>query len=345
MIARRLVLAVATAVFLPLGAGQGAVTQPDMGPTLAEVVRRGHVNCGVTPAAGFAEQDEKGEWRGFDVDFCRALASAIFDNTAKVNFTSLSPKVRVSALQAGWVDVLASAAPWTQSRDGGQRAVYAGVSLYDGQSFLVRRQRSFASALDLSEVSVCVQHGTTHELELADFFHARKTAYEPKPFPGFEEAVAGYESGQCDALTADASTLHAARAKLAAPNEHHVLTDRFTKAPHGPVVRQGDDQWLAIVRWTLFVMIDAEELGVSTANADAALKSEDPRIRQLLGVEGDHGAGLGLPGDWPYRIVKHVGNYADVFERNLGQASPLAMERGMNALWSKGGLLYAPPVR
>jgi general L-amino acid transport system substrate-binding protein len=344
MIARRLFFAVATAIFCAI-AGQGARAQTDVGPTLSQIIRRGYLNCGVTVAPGFAENSEEGGWRGFDVDFCRAVASAIFDNPEKVGFTALSPKERVAALQAGWVDFLASAAPWTQSRDGGQRVVYAGVALYDGQSFLVRRQRSFASAQDLANVSVCVQQGTSYELELADFFHARKIVYEPKPFATFEEATSAYDASQCDALASDATTLHAVRAKLTSPPDHAVLPDLLTKAPRGPVARQGDDQWLAILRWALFVMINAEELQVSMATADAALKSEDPRIRHLLGVEGDRSAGLALPGDWPYRIIKHVGNYADVFERNLGQASPLRMERRLNALWSKGGLMYVPPVR
>lgn len=344
MIARRFFRAVAAAVMLAF-VGHGAVAQTEPGPTLAQVLRRGYLSCGVTEAAGFAQPDETGIWRGFDVDFCRAVAAAIFDDPAKVRFLGLGQKDRVSALQSGWVDLLASAAPWTQSRDGAQRVVYAGVSFYDGQGFLVRRQRSFASAADLADVSVCVQQGTSSELELTDFFHARRTPYAPKPFATFEEAAAGYGKSQCDALSADASTLYAARAKLADPQEHDVLPDLLTKAPRGPVVRQGDDQWLTILRWALFAMIDAEELSVSAANADAALKSEDPRIRHLFGVEGDRGAGLALAGDWPYRIVKHVGNYADVFERNLGHNSPLGMERRINALWNKGGLMYAPAVR
>ncbi|PPD45365.1 MAG: amino acid ABC transporter substrate-bindnig protein [Methylocystis sp.] len=344
MIARRLCLAVAFAVLFALGPGTDARAQTEAGATLGQILRRGYLSCGVSEQAGLAQSVE-GAWRGFEVDFCRAVASAIFDDPGKVRFLGMSGKERVSALQSGWVDLLTSAAPWTQSRDSGQRVIYAGVSLYDGQAFLVRRQRSFASAQDLADVSVCVQQGTSYELELADFFHGRKTAYEAKPFATFEEAAAAYDSGQCDALTADATALHAARAKLAGPKDHDVLPDFLSKAPRGPVVRQGDDQWLAIVRWTLFAMINAEELQVTAANADAALKSEDPRIRYLLGVEGDRGAGLALPGDWPYRIVKHVGNYADVFERNLGQASPLGMERRSNALWGKGGLMYAPSVR
>ncbi len=345
MIARRLFLAVATAILCAVGLPRdSASAQTDAGPTLEQIVRRGYLLCGVSQQAGFAEPVE-GEWRGFDADFCRAVAAAVFDDPTKVHFLSLTPKERVQALQSGWIDLLASASAWTQSREGGQKLLYAGVSLFDGQSFLVHRQKSVATAQDLSNVSVCVQQGTSYELALVDFFRSRKAAYEPKPFVTFEAAAAGYGSGQCDVLTADATTLYAARAQLAAPAEHDVEPDFLSRSPHGPVVRQGDDQWFAIVRWTLFATIDAEELQVSKANVDAALKSEDPRVRHLLGVEGDRGAGLALAGDWPYRVIKHVGNYADVFERNLGQASPLGMERRLNALWNKGGLMYAPSVR
>lgn len=345
MIARRFFLPVATAVVFALVACSDALAASDAGPTASEIVRRGYVNCGVTLAPGLAEYSEAGGWRGFEVDFCRALASAIFDDPDKVGFTSLQPRERVAALQSGWVDILASGAPWTQSRDSAQKLIYAGVSLYDGQAFLVRRQRNFASARDLANASVCVQQDTAYELELAEYFRSRKTPYEARSFPTFEDAAAAYEAGKCDALASDALFLYGARAKLANPAEHDVLPDFVTKAPRGPVVRQGDDQWLEIVRWTLFVMIEAEELEVSMANVDAALKSNETRIRHLLGVEGDRGAGFALSGDWPYRIIKHVGNFADVFDRNLGQASPLAMERRTNALWKKGGLMYAPPVR
>jgi general L-amino acid transport system substrate-binding protein len=344
MIARRLLFAVAFAI-IALAPPKTAHAQAEPGPTLAQVLKRGYLSCGVSDAPGFAQPGENGVWRGFDVDFCRSVAAAIFDDPNKVRFLGLSGKDRVSALQAGWVDLLTGAAPWTQSRDSGQRVLYAGASFLDGQGFLVRKARSFASAADLSGVSVCVQQGTAQELELADFFRSRNIAYEAKPFPTFEETAAGYDKSQCDALTAEVSALHAVRARLASPGDHDILPDLLSKAPRGPVVRQGDDQWFAIVRWTLFALIDAEELNVSAANADAALKSEEPRIRHLLGVEGDPAAGLALAGDWPYRVVKHLGNYADLFERHLGQGSPLGMERRVNALWNKGGLMYAPPFR
>jgi general L-amino acid transport system substrate-binding protein len=344
MIARRIFLAVMATLlaFAP----REAAAQNEPGPTLSQVLRRGYLSCGVSDAPGFAQPDGKGEWRGFDVDFCHALAAAIFDDPGKVRYLGLGVRERGPALQSGWVDLIAGAGPWTQSRDGAQQHVlYAGVSFHDGQSFLVRRQRSFASAQDLADVSVCVQQGTSYELELADFFRMRKTPYAPKLYASFEEAAAAYDNGQCDALTAEAAMLHGARAKLASPAEHAVLPDLLTKAPHGPVVRQGDDQWLSIVRWALFALIDAEELDVSATNVDTALKSEAPRVRHLLGVEGDRGAGLGLPGDWPYRAIKHVGNYAEIFQRNMGQGSPLGMERRVNALWNRGGLMYAPPVK
>lgn len=346
MISRRLVIAAAATLAWLLCHVAPASAQTENGPVLTQILKRGFIACGVTDGApGFAQRDATGAWRGFDVDICRAIAAAIFDDPAKVRFTQLDPKERVNALQAGWVDLLASSAPWTQSRDTGQRLIYAAIAFYDGQGFLARRQRGAASAQELAGATICVQQGTSYELELADFSRARKAAYQPRPFATLDEAIKAYEAGQCDALTADISTLAAERAKLAAPVDHVLLPDMASKAPRGPVLRQGDDQWFDIVRWTLFAMLDAEELDVAAATADQALKSENPHIRRLLGVDGDHGEGLGLPGDWAYRIVKHVGNYADVFERNLGQGSPLAMERRLNALWTKGGLMYAPPVR
>lgn len=345
MTARRFLSAVAAAIGFMLSCSP-AQAQTEAGPTLASVLKRGYLSCGVSEAAGFAQPPgDAGEWRGFDVDFCRAVAAAIFDDPTKVRFLGLGVKDRASALQAGWVDLFAGAAPWTQSRDTGQRLVYAAVSLYDGQSFLVRRQRSFASAQDLVDVAVCAQQGTSWELQLADFFHMRKANYTPRLYPSFEAAAAAYDKSECDALTADASMLYASKAKLSNPDAHQILPDLLTKAPRAPVVRQGDDQWLGVIRWILFAMIDAEEVQVSKENVDEALKMEQPRIRHLLGIEGDRGAGLGLPGDWPYRVVKNIGNYGEVFERNLGQGSPLGMERRLNALWNKGGLMYAPPAR
>ncbi len=314
------------------------------GATLEAIQKRGAVACGVTPGAmGVAFSDDKGGWRGFDVDFCRALAAAIFDDPKKIRITSLAPKERVAALQAGGVDVLVSGAPWTEARDAGQRLLYAAITFYDGQSFLTHRKLGLASAKDFGETTICVPQGTSLELDLAEYIRQRKASLKPRALPSLEEAIKAYETGVCDAVSAEASVLYAERARLAQPEEHDVLPDLISKAPHGPILRQGDDQWFNIVRWTHFAMLDAEELGVASSNVDEALKSETPEIRRLLGVDGDHGEGMGLDSDWAYRIVKHVGNYAEVFERNLG--APLAMERRLNALWTKGGLFYAPPVR
>lgn len=333
-------------LFLLLAAALFCGPAPARASLLEQAQKRGYISCGVTrDSPGFSQQAENGEWRGFDVDFCRALASAIFDDANKVRYTALAAKERASALQAGWVDLLAGGAAWTQSRDAGQRLLYAAISFHDGQGFLTRHKQSLASAQDLAGKVICVQQGASHELELADFFHARKIGYEARLFPSFEDAAKAYDAEGCDALTGDLSQLYAARAKLVTPAGNFALPDLVSKAPHGPIVRQGDDQWFNVVRWTFFALLDAEELDISSANADDALKSEDPETRRLLGVEGDHGDGLGLTADWAYRIVKHVGNYGEIFERNLGHASPLGMERRHNALWTKGGLMFAPPVR
>lgn len=314
--------------------------------TLEQIQKRGFLICGANGGlAGFGQQNGDGAWSGFDVDFCRALAAAIFDDPGKVHFTPLSGKERFKALQSGEVDVVSRNAAWTQSRDAGQGLLFAAITFFDGQGFLTRSKQAFASAQDLAGAAICVQQGTSLELDLADFFRARNMSFEPRLFPSFDEAAKAYDADQCDALTADVSILNAERLKLEAPGEHHVLDDLIAKEPLGPVVRQGDDQWFNIVRWTHFAMVDAEELDVASANVDLALKSESPAIRRLLGVEGDHGEALGLQADWAYRIVKHVGNYGEVFERNLGHGSPLKMDRRLNALWSKGGIMYAPPVR
>jgi general L-amino acid transport system substrate-binding protein len=313
---------------------------------LADVEKRGALACGVTAdAPGFADKDETGVWHGFDVDFCRALAAAIFDDPTKLRISALTQKERASALQSGWVDVLARGAPWTQARDTGQRLLYAASAFFDGQSVLTQKKRVAAKVEDLAGLTICVQQGTSFELDLADVLRTRHIEYAAKTFVTLDDAAKAYAKGLCEALTADFSTLHIERAKLAAPGDHTLLGEFISKALTGPVVRQGDDQWFNIVRWTHFAMVDAEELGVSSTSADEALKSENPQIRRLLGVDGDHGEGLGLSADWAYRIVKHVGNYGEVFERNLGQGSRLLMERRQNALWSKGGLLTAPPVR
>jgi general L-amino acid transport system substrate-binding protein len=313
--------------------------------TLDQAQKRGFLICGSSNGLpGFAHQDEAGRWSGFDVDFCRALAAAIFDDPEKMRFVALSAKDRVKALQSGTVDLLARGAPWTLSRDAGQGLSYAAITFFDGQGFLARK-KSVSSLRDLGGLSVCVQQGTPYELDLADFRRDGVKPIEPKLFPTFEEAAKAYSDGKCEALTADLSTLAAERQELAAPGDHAILPDLIDKEPLGPIVRQGDDQWFGIVRWTHFAMVNAEELGVTSANVDERLKSADARVRRLLGVDGGRVEGLGLEADWAYRIVKHVGNYGEVFHRNLGQGSPIGLDRRLNALWTKGGLIYAPPVK
>jgi len=341
----RILLRLALALLCVPDPAGSAGAQSDPGPTLAEILKRGRLNCGVVEATGFAERTADGVWHGFDVDFCRALTSAIFDDPRKVVITPLPARERLSPLQGGWVDLLVSSAPWKLTRDAGQRVVYAGVALVDGQGFMVRRARAFASARDLSGVSVCVQSATSHEIALADFFQARRAPYEARGFPTPEAAAAAYETGQCDALTFDVSTLYGQRAKFANPAEHDVLPDLLTRAPRGPVVRQGDDQWLNIVRWTLFAMIDAEELGVEKETVDAALKSDNPSVRRLTVAEGDFGKQLGVSQDWALNVVKSVGNYGETLERNVGAKSKLGIARGLNQLWTMGGIQYAPPLR
>jgi len=332
-------------LLVPSARSAPTIAQPPT--TLEQVQKRGSLSCGVSSpsTSGFAQQDAAGDWSGFDVDFCRALAAAVFDDPKKAHIVALQPKERVAALQSGTIDLLARGAAWTLARDSNQHLLYATVSLFDGQGLLSRKKLSYASPQDLSGAQICVQKATSYELDVADFFRLRKVNIELKAFSSFEEAAKAYEDELCQALSADVSALYAQRARFADPSEHVVLPEVITKSPLGPITRDGDDQWFNIVRWTLFALIDAEDLGVASANVDQALKSESPEIRRLLGVDGDHGDGLGLAYDWVYRIVKHVGNYGEIFERDLGQNSPIKMERRQNALWSKGGLMYAPPIR
>ncbi len=314
--------------------------------TLAAIRKRGVLLCGSNPKlAGFGSQDESGRWTGFDADFCRAIAAAIFGDASKVTFVPLAPKDRLQALRSGQIDVLASNTTWTLSRETGQDLLFAGIDYYDGQGFMVPKKLNIASALELSGSSICVQQSTTSELNLADFFQVNSMTYKPIAFGTEEEAVKAYDNGQCQAYTADSSDLYASRMALSHPEANIVLPEIISKEPLGPVVRQGDGRWFNIVKWILFAMVNAEELGITSANADEKLKSESPDVRRLLGFEGNFGEAMGLDSDWAYRIVKLVGNYGEVFDRNLGENSPLKINRGLNALWTKGGLLYAPPIR
>jgi general L-amino acid transport system substrate-binding protein len=314
--------------------------------TLNTVKSRGALNCGANGTlAGFGLPDAQGRWTGLDVDFCRAMAAAIFNDANKVKFVPLTAKDRFTALQSGEVDVLARNTTWTSSRDTTLGLNFTAVNYYDGQGFMVRKALKVNSALELNDAAICVQQGTTTELNLADFFRANKMKLKTVTFATSTEAVKAYDAGRCDAYTTDASGLAGERLRLANANDHIVLPEIISKEPLGPVVRHGDDQWFDIVKWTHFAMVNAEELGVTRANVDEQMKSANPDVKRLLGAEGKHGEALGLTNDWAYRIIKHVGNYGEVFERNVGQGSPLKIARGLNALWNKGGLQYAPPVR
>jgi general L-amino acid transport system substrate-binding protein len=314
--------------------------------SLDAVKARGVLNCGVgTGLAGFAIPDAQGAWSGLDVDVCRAVAAAIFNDPSKVKFVSLSAKDRFTALQSGEIDVLSRNTTWTSSRDTSLGLNFAAINYYDGQGFMVRKTAKIASALELNGASVCVQQGTTTELNLADYFRANKLQLKAVTFATNDETVKAYEGGRCDAFTTDASGLYSERLRMEKQDDHMVLPEIISKEPLGPSVRHGDDQWLDIVKWTHFAMITAEELGVTKANVDEQLKSANPDVKRLLGVEGKHGEALGLPNDWGLRIIKHIGNYGESFDRNVGAGSRLKISRGQNALWTKGGLQYAPPIR
>jgi general L-amino acid transport system substrate-binding protein len=313
--------------------------------TLDEVKARGMLICGANPSlAGFGQPDSQGAYKGFDVDACRAIAAAIFNDPAKVKYLPINAKDRPTILASGQIDVLIRNTTWTLSRESGGM-FFTGVNYYDGQGFMVRKKLGVDSALKLDGASICVQQGTTTELNVADFFRAHNIKFEPVVFSTDDETVKAYDSGRCDAYTTDASGLYAERLKLAVPDDHVVLPEIISKEPLGPAVRKDDVQWFQIVQWTHYAMLTAEELGVTQANVDEKLKSDDPSVRRLLGVEGEFGAGLGLTNDWAYRIVKAVGNYGESFERNLGMGSPIKIRRGLNALWTQGGLQYAPPIR
>jgi len=314
--------------------------------TLDQVKSKGFVQCGVSQGIiGFSSPDDKGNWTGFDVDFCRALAAAIFNDPTKVKFTPLSTKDRFTALQSGEVDLLSRNTTWTLDRDTKMGLNFAGIIYYDGQGLMVKKAMKVNSALELSGASVCTQTGTTTELNLADYFRNNKMKYEVVAFATADETLKAYEAGRCDVFTTDASQLYAQKLKLSVADDHVILPEIISKEPFGPVVRHGDDQWFDVVKWTLFALINAEDLDINKSNVDEMLKSSSPEVRRALGVEGTAGESLGLTKDWLVRIVKAVGNYGEMFERNVGANSPLKIERGLNKLWSKGGLQYAPPIR
>ena len=314
--------------------------------TLKTVKDRGALSCGVGQGLpGFSSPDDKGNWTGLDVDICRAVAAAVFNDATRIKFVPLSAKDRFTALQSGEIDVLSRNTTWTLSRDTSLGANFTGVTYYDGQGFLVKKSLKASSVLELNSASVCVTTGTTTEQNLADYFKGNNMKYEVVAFGTADETIKAYESGRCDVFTSDVSQLYAERLKLANPSDHAVLPEVISKEPLGPMVRHGDDQWLDIVKWTLFAMVDAEELGVTRNNVDEMAKSDKPELKRAFGADGNLGEQLGLTKDWVSRIVKAVGNYGEAFDRNVGAGSRLGIARGLNNLWSKGGIQYAPPIR
>jgi general L-amino acid transport system substrate-binding protein len=322
--------------------------------TLDDVRQKGFVQCGVSQGLiGFSNPDEQNNWTGLDVDFCRAVAASIFGDGTKVKFTPLSAKERFTALQSGEIDILSRNTTWTMSRDTSLGLKFAGVMYYDGQGFLINTKKypDVKSATQLAGATVCTQTGTTTELNLADYFKANKMEYKLVAFEKNEEVLAAYKDGRCDVYTTDQSGLYAERLKLPNPEENMVLPEIISKEPLGPVVRQGDDAWFNVVKWTYFALVNAEELGITSKNVEEMKTSTNPEVQRLLGVANSDGSaagfgtGLGLDEAWAVNAIKAVGNYGEIFERNVGENTPLKIARGKNALWKDGGLQYAPPVR
>ena len=331
---------------LTLAVAAGLSAQAASAQTLKTVKDRGMLSCGVSQGLpGFSSPDDKGNWTGLDVDICRAVAAAIFNDATKIKFVPLSAKDRFTALQSGEIDVLSRNSTWTLSRDTSLGANFTGVTYYDGQGFLVKKSLKVNSALELNSASVCVATGTTTEQNLADYFKGNNMKYEVIAFVTADETVKAFEAGRCDVFTDDVSGLYSERLKLAVPADYVVLPEVISKEPLGPMVRHGDDQWFDLVKWTLFAMINAEELGVTQKNVDEMAKSDKPELKRMFGTDGNLGEQLGVTKDWVTRIVKAVGNYGESFERNVGSGSKLGIARGLNGLWNKGGIQYAPPIR
>ena len=315
--------------------------------TLEDVKARGSLNCGVsTGVNGFSAPDANGVWQGFDVAVCRAVAAAVLGDPMAVNFVPTTGQTRFTALASGEIDMLARNTTWTFSRDVDLGFTFVGVNYYDGQGFMVNRALGVSSATELDGATVCIQTGTTTELNLADYFRVNNMTYEPVPIETNAEAQQQYLAGACDVYTTDASGLAATRASFENPGDHVILPEIISKEPLGPLVRQGDDQWADIGRWTLNALISAEELGITSANIDEMKKgTNNPEINRILGTEGELGAMLGLDADWAYRAIKAGGNYGEVFARNIGESTAIGLARGLNAQWNKGGLIYSPPFR
>ena len=322
-----------------------ALSAPALADTLDDVRAKGFVQCGVSQGLpGFSMFNDAGDWSGLDVDLCRAVAAAVFGDASQFKVTPLSAKERFTALKSGEIDVLTRNTTWTMSRDV-SHGEFAGVNYYDGQGMLVPKALGVKSALELNGASVCTNTGTTTELNIADYFRANGMEYELVAFEKSDEVNQAYQAGRCDVYTTDQSGLYAERLKWAKPDDHVVLPEVISKEPLGPMTRHGDNKWNDIVRWTLNAMINAEELGVTSQNAGQMKSANNPAVLRLLGVEGSFGESLGISNDWAYNIITQVGNYGESFERHVGPSTPLKISRGLNALWTDGGLLYAPPIR
>jgi general L-amino acid transport system substrate-binding protein len=330
-----------------LGLALGVVGHAEAGQTLDNVKSKGKLVCGVsTGTAGFSMADSKGVFKGIDVDVCRALSAAVFGVPDKVSYVPLQAPQRFTALQSGEVDLLSRNTTWTLQREGALGLVFAPPTFYDGQGFMVAKKLGIKSAKELSGATICVQPGTTTELNLADYFRSNKLTLKSVTIENLDEVENAFFSGRCDAFTADSSALAGTRAtKASNPDDFIILPERISKEPLAPAVRQGDDQWFDIVRWTVYALIDAEELGINSGNVDEMLKSADPNVQRLLGVTQGNGKALGLDEKWAYNIIKAVGNYGEIFDRNVGKDSPVKLERGLNNLWNAGGLMYSPPAR
>ena len=334
-----------TSVIAALGTAAIMSTTANAG-TLDDVKKRGALRCVVsTGIAGFAYPDKSGVWKGFDVDFCRATAAAVLGDAKKIKAVTSTGKTRFTKLNSGEGDVLWRNTTITFSRDVGVKLRFHGVNYYDGQGFMVNKKLGVKSAKELGGASVCIQTGTTTELNLADYFHEHGMKYEAVTIETNDEARQNYMSGRCDVYTTDASGLAATRSTFPDAQNHVILPEIISKEPLGPATRHGDDQWSDIVTWVYYATVTAEELGVTSANVDKMKSSKNPEILRMLGVEGNQGEELGLSKDWAYQIIKQIGNYGEIFERNIGKKTPIGLARGLNALWTKGGLQYSPPFR
>ncbi|WP_417326107.1 amino acid ABC transporter substrate-binding protein [Halarcobacter sp.] len=317
-----------------------------MADTLDDTKKKGYLSCGLnTGLPGFAAPDTDGVWKGIDVDFCKAVAAAVLGDASKVKYAHLNAKERFTALQSGEIDVLSRNTTWTATRDTSLGLNFIGANYYDGQGFMVKKDLGVKSAKELDGAAFCIQAGTTTELNLTDYFKANNMAYTPITYDTTAQTIEGFKAGRCDVITSDASQLYALRTKLKDPNSAIVLPEIISKEPLGPVVRQGDDKWFNIAKWTHIAMLNAEELGITSKNVDEMLKSNNPNVKRLLGTSSNIGEQMGLDAKWAYNIIKQVGNYGEVFDRNVGKDSPLKIDRGLNKLWKDGGLQYGAPIR